>query len=105
MQHTILRSEVINTMDTGQPFTMEFVKCDRKRGTGGELVKVEGWQKMKGEAAGEVSPGDHPKRGSGSRPRPIKVVNILNPHSRLHHPIGVHVMLMLTFNGKRILNG
>jgi hypothetical protein len=101
---TILRSEVLKQLDTGEPFQMEFVTADRKRGTGGELIKVENWAKHKGNAVQERLP------GSTQNPKPktqnsIKVVNIHNPFNKIAHPIAVHLLLILTFNGKRVLNG
>jgi hypothetical protein len=104
---TILRSEVLKQLDTGEPFQMEFVTADRKRGTGGELIKVENWAKHKGNPPIErrpSSPLGGNQRGA-LKPATIKVVNIHNPFNRIAHPIAVHLLLILTFNGKRVLNG
>jgi hypothetical protein len=57
MEATILRSEVLRQMDTGAAFTLQFITADRKRGTGGELIKVENWTKMTGIPAEEGIPG------------------------------------------------
>jgi hypothetical protein len=103
---TILRSEVLKQLDTGEPFQMEFVTADRKRGTGGEVIKVENWAKHKGTAVNERKPGNPSPLGGNRRgPNSIKVVNIHNPFNRIAHPIAVHLLLILTFNGKRVLNG
>lgn len=104
MEATILRSEVLRQLDGGEPFhSLEFVKCDRKRGTGGELVKLTGWAKMTTDPLPEVRKTDGSLAISKRKTK--KVVNLFNPQNRMHHPIGVHLLLMLTFNGKRILNG
>lgn len=105
MNATILRSEVLKQMDSGEPFTMEFVKADRKRGTGGELVEVRNWVK-KTNGINEARPLQKRSAGKlvGYRGR-IKVVNIHNPFNKIAHPMGVHLLLMQTFNGKRIING
>lgn len=110
MEATILRSDVMRQLDGGEPFTMEFVTADRKRGTGGELVKVVGWEKICGIPAEEARPGKT-RRSFPSDPirnpnhRINKTVNIFNPHSNRAHPISVHVRLIQTFNDKRVING
>lgn len=83
---------------------MEFVTADRKRGTGGELIKVENWAKHKGTAVQERLPAKT-ANGKLKTANSIKVVNIHNPFNRIAHPIAVHLLLILTFNGKRVLNG
>jgi hypothetical protein len=105
MNATILRSEVLKQMDSGEPFTMEFIKADRKRGTGGELVEVRNWVK-KTNGINEARPLQKRSAGKlvGYSGR-IKVVNIHNPFNKIAHPMGVHLLLMQTFNGKRIING
>jgi hypothetical protein len=107
MDVTILRSEVLRILDGGEPFqSLDFVKADRKRGTGGELVQLRGWAKMC-NGVHEARP-RHPRYNPGSRlgqRGAIKVVNVHNPQNAQHHPMGVHVLLMLSFNGKRIING
>lgn len=104
----ILRSKALAAIDSGEPFTMEFVTADRKRGTGGQLIEVKGWQKIIGEAADEIRPGGHRKKGDPLRNpnhRQHKTINIHNPANPRMHPISVHIRLMQVFNGQRILNG
>lgn len=104
-----MRSDVLKKMDDGDPFDLEFISADRKRGTGGDLIKVTGWQKVVGEMAEESTPGQ--KRKSHQDPernphhRAHKTINIYSPQNRLNHIITVHIRLMQIFNGKRIING
>ena len=98
----ILRSEVLRQMDTGEPFHLEFVTADRKRGTGGELVKVINWTKQKKDPVQERKTALSHNSG---RSRPSKTFIISNPHNKIQHPISVHVRLLQFFNGKRIING
>jgi hypothetical protein len=108
MEATILRSEVLRQLDTGEPFSMEFVTADRKRGTGGDLISIKDWQKIKGEAvAAEVKPGEHKRKDVVRDPRHFqhKTVNLFNPHNPRQHPISVHLRLIQFFNGKRVING
>lgn len=99
---------------------MEFVTCDRRRGTGGELIEVRGWQ-LSGAAhpdftpyredlqcvksvvakrrveSGELSKDpNHPQWGT---------VNIFNPANAGVHIHKVHLDLVQTFNGRRVING
>ena len=106
MEETILRSDVFKALISGEPFDMSWVMCDRRRGTGGELISVEGWMILSDEA--EVEPGnvtrettdvsrdpDHARNGT---------VNVFNPANSGVHPYKVHIDLIQTFNGKRVIN-
>ena len=42
---TILRSDVLKLIESGEPFSMEFVTADRRRDTDGRLINVENWVK------------------------------------------------------------
>lgn len=107
MEETILRSEVIKQMDAGDRFDLVFVTADRKRGTGGSLVTVKGWQKVIGEPYKPGKKKIHPVATNGRNPqhRENKTINIHNPMNRDYHITTVHVLLMQLFNGKRITNG
>lgn len=102
MEATILRSDVLRQLDTGEPFTLAFVTADRKRGTGGQLITVKNWVKQETAVVAERKPSEHKK---GARSRPSKTLVIYNPHNRLQHATSVHVRLLQIFNGKRIING
>lgn len=105
MEATILRSQVIKTIDSGESFTMEFVTADRRRGTGGDLITVEGWCKKSSETVRDVKPGHVPIKKSGTTRNTFKTVRIYNPVSTEAHPITVHYKLIQFFNGKRVTNG
>lgn len=110
MEGTILRSQALQEIDTGEPFDMEFVACDRKRGTGGELIHVKGWQKMSARGQAEQMPGRIRKAAISMLSKnpnhwEHRTINIFNPLNRGTHPIKVHFRLIQFFNGKRVLNG
>lgn len=83
---TILRSEALRLIETGEPQSFVFVAADRRRGTGGRLIQVENW----------VMTGADFKKGT---------FNIKNPGNKHAHPMTVHSALILTLNGKKIING
>lgn len=109
MEETILRSAVLKEADNGDPFDMVFVSCDRRRGTGGELITVKGWQKMSTEQVAKRMPGQLRKTAMAIVKNPNhwvnKTLNIFNPNNRNLHPIKVHFRLIQFFNGKRVING
>ncbi len=109
MEETILRSEVLKQADNGDPFDMVFVTCDRKRGTGGELITVKQWQKIGTDDPLPRMPGQLRKTVKAITRNPNhwvnKTLNIFNPNNRALHPIKVHFRLIQFFNGKRVING
>lgn len=109
MEETILRSEVLKQADSGEPFDMVIVSCDRKRGTGGELITVKGWQKLQKEEVAAKMPGQLRKTARAIVRNPNhwvnKTLNIYNPNNRARHPLKVHFRLIQFFNGKRVING
>jgi hypothetical protein len=107
---TILRSEVMKLVDTGDPFTMEFVTADRRRGTGGKLIEVINWVKKVGQPVEDTIPGKHIRRKASEVKKDPDhwrhgTFNIENPGNKALHLHKVHVPLMQTFNGKKIVNG
>jgi hypothetical protein len=109
MEETILRSEVLKQADTGDPFDMVLVTCDRKRGTGGELLSVKQWAKMHNIEVAEKMPGTIRKTARAMVKNPHhwvnKTLNIFNPNNKTLHPIKVHFRLIQFFNNKRVING
>lgn len=110
MEATIRRSEALQIIESGVPFTMEFVTADVRRGTGGDLIKVVNWQKVSGQPVAEAVPGQLPAKTTTSESRnpkhfQHKTFNIYNPASRNLHPHKVHFRLLISLNGKRIING
>lgn len=99
-------------IESGRPFTLEFVTADVKRGTGGELIKVVNWQKVhsqptaenKNQVPGTIEPGT---MNTSRNPNHYqhKTFNIFNPANRQLHPHKVHFRLLISLNGKRIING
>jgi hypothetical protein len=104
---TILRSEVLKLVDTGASFDMEFVTADRRRGTGGKLIELKAWQKKIGQPVEDTIPGQHIRRTKPKDPNHYKhgTINVFNPANKAVHPHKVHVPLIQTFNGKKVVNG
>jgi hypothetical protein len=108
MEGTILRSEVYKAIHSGEPFDATWITCDRRRGTGGDIISAEGWMKLTSDEVENVAASvsadeatrikkdpNHPKHGT---------VNVFNPANSGHHPITVHYDLITFFNGKRVIN-
>lgn len=93
---------------SGETFDMEFITADEKRGTGGELIQVIDWQ-IPGRQ------GKDPASGSTAAETPITRHTRCPNHDdhgtlNIHHPETnqirkIHISLIQSFNGKRILNG
>ena len=110
MEGVILRSEAMKQAGNGEPFDMVIVACDRRRGTGGELIQVKGWVKMDTKPVDEKLPRSSKSKLSRSRTKnpnhwENKTINIMNPNNTALHPIKVHFRLIQFFNGKRVING
>jgi hypothetical protein len=112
METTILRSQVLQDMDRGERFDLVFVTCDRKRGTGGDLVTCMQWQKINGDPVQTGTPGVKRRKEIGTgfvkrnpHHQVNKTINIFNPASRKIHPISIHIRLIQYYNNKRVLNG
>jgi len=107
MEATILRHVALEEIDSGKPFKLEFITCDRRRGTGGELKQVVNWVKVKGDPADIRLPGRQIKKSELNdlrRASGIKEFNIYNPLNPSDHIKKVHYRLMVFFNGKRIID-
>lgn len=105
---TIMRSEAIRIINKGLPFTLSFVTADRRRGTGGDLITVKKWMKLREGLPADQRPAAYqekhqPLRDSNNHLN--KTIRIFNPGNRRVHPITVHYRLMQELNGKRIING
>jgi hypothetical protein len=108
MEQTINRWQVVQQMDSGMPFDLSFITCDRRRGTGGEIRRVTNYVKYKGET---ISARTRNRQLQTKLNSPVrnpnhlqhKTVNIYNPHDSRQHPYTVHWRLMVLFNGKRIV--
>jgi len=103
MAETIDLLTVLDEIDTGNTFDMTFITCDRRRGTGGEIVEVKGWAKVKREKGR----GDEKSASFAASKNPNhfenKTINIVNPRNRRLHPVKVHWYLIEFFNGKRVI--
>lgn len=104
----IPRSEAWKIIQTGQPFNLDLVTADRRRGTGGEYIELRGWKRLQQETAEEARPGKYQKvydPKKNLRHREHKTFIAFNPANAAAHPITVHFRLMQFINDKRITNG
>lgn len=110
MEQTILRKDVYDALQSGEPFDIQFITCDRRRATGGELVTATGWMKIQKDATHQAAgPGTGPRSGALTPSRNCNheengTVNIFNPANSGVHPITVHIDLIVSFNNKRVIN-
>lgn len=103
----IMRSEAMAIINKGQPFNLDFVTADRRRGTGGDYTAVKGWMKLREDLPEEIRPGHYKKKHEPRGDRnnhQHKTFLIFNPANR-SHPITIHYRLMQVINGKTIING
>ncbi len=98
----------MNIVDSGQLINISFVTADRRRGTGGKLIEVKQWAKVKEQTPDQnAHPGQMhtPKRDLARDPNHglHKTFNISNPQNHSIHIHKVHYRLMVTLNGKTII--
>src|SRR5699024_9871092 len=100
----ILLPDVLRELDSGEPFDMKFVKADRRRGTGGEIVEVRKWVKVQTEERASAyttmpSGGGKNKRPNHHHHKTLNIMNLRNPKTKRK----VHIRLICEFNGKQVL--
>ncbi|MGN6476310.1 MAG: hypothetical protein ACTHKV_03720 [Flavipsychrobacter sp.] len=105
---TILRSEVLKQIDSGEPFDLDFITANRSKGTGGRWIELRSWVKVtedqektsaKANASRQTAASkypDHYRHGT---------LNLRNPGNKALHIVKVHTALMQIFNGKKVING
>jgi hypothetical protein len=108
MEKTILRSDVVKALASGEHFDMEFITCNRRKGTGGKLISVESWLKISASTPEETLPFESIRTSTTISKDPHHdihgTVNIFNPENAGVHPVSVHYDLIQFFNGKRVIN-
>lgn len=100
----ITLEKVLQFMDTGQSFNITYVTADERRGTGGKIIRYDGWQKCNLETVPEVilrrnkvfELAKKIKREGLAKNRLI-----INPAT--HDIRTVHIRLICEFNGKRVV--
>jgi hypothetical protein len=103
-QRVIPIENVLEYMDTGQSFNITYVTADEKRGTGGKIIRYEGWQKCNLETIPEVILRRNKVFELGKKIRKegsAKNRLIINPAT--HDIRTVHIRLICEFNGKRVI--
>ena len=101
---TMLFADMLDEIDSGRPFDMTFVKADRRRGTGGEVVRVSNWVKCNEETHDPAYISMPQTSGVGKKPnhhmhKTKNIMNLRNTNVKRK----VHVRLICTLNGKTIL--
>lgn len=89
----------------GKPiaFNLKFVTCDRKRGTGGEIIEIVGGRKCVGVRNGKVVYDKRKIEVQGPTKDPRHWVNatrnIVLPNGGIRK---VHIRLIIEFNGQKV---
>lgn len=104
MQETITRQEVLNAINRGEVFDIEYVTCDKKRGTGGKIVALSRATKFVKQILPAVK-----------RERFEAQLKSLASHNKKYHSTinvyqtdkrevrTIHIRLIIFFNGKRVI--
>lgn len=102
---TILFADVIAYMDSGQPFTLSFVSCDKKRKKAGEWVEI--------KSAVKLMATDKKKQSAIEQVQPIFEQVSKNPHHfenatrniKLQNGSlrKIHIRLIRIFNNKKVI--
>lgn len=107
MEETILRSDAMKIIDSGQLINIAFVTADRRRGTGGKYIELKQWAKVKETPNTDAHPGQlaTPRRDLIKDPNHglHKTFNICNPQNPAVHIHKVHYRLIHMLNGKRVV--
>lgn len=86
---------------------MVFITADRRRKTGGELVEVKGWVKLKRDdirpASVNYKKAAVEKDSKNPKHRTNKTINIIDPMRPDSNPTKIHFRLIQFFNGKRVI--
>lgn len=105
----ILRSMVVKEILSGEPVSMEFITAHRRKGTGGRWISLENWVKV--DYSNDSEPAHQPNTGDKiirkKDPDHIKngTLHMINPGNKAQHIVPVHIALIQTFNGKKVING
>jgi hypothetical protein len=101
-------SEVLRQMEEGEErFTIRFVKADKRRKTGGQIIEWHNCQLSKRRVVGVRRPpvavgvAGAPSRSPGHYRNATR--NIVQGNSS--QPRKVHIWLLLTFNGQQVVIG
>lgn len=113
MEGTILFQDVYEAINSGEAFDAVVVSCDRKRGTGGNLIRLEGWMahlkretsNPKAEPSTEESIHRLPEKETKDPKHDVHgTLNVYNPADAAIRPRTIHWDLIRIFNGKRVIN-
>lgn len=91
-------------LDSGQPFSMTFITADRRRGTGGEIIRVRNWAKCQQQTATPELSILPTSTGQGKKPnhyfnKTRNIFNLREPRTTRK----VHIRLICEFNGKQVI--
>jgi hypothetical protein len=106
LPQVILKAEVLEMMDSGEPFDLVFCTADRHKGTGGEVIEVKQWVKVSGEqlrmSGSKVirKKADKLKRDPDHiKNKTINIRDLRNPNKVRK----VHIRLIGFFNNQRVV--
>lgn len=102
----IERWQAFQHINTGVAVTVEYVECNRKKGTGGKLVKLTNWALLTKDVPVDGLAGHFENKQTWERQRKTlnkEIIMLYNPVNTMQHPRPVHYWLLCTLNGKRIV--
>jgi hypothetical protein len=102
----IERWQAVQQINTGIACTVEYVEADRKRGTGGKLVKLVNWARLTKDVGANGVAGIYQATETFARQRNTldnEIIMMYDPDNTMKHPKPVHYWLLCSFNGKRIV--
>lgn len=101
---SISLKEVLKYMDTGHPFSICFVTCDTKKGTGGEWIEIKNCRKHMHLSAEKLRRLEKAQPVSGYKKDPKhyenSTRNLKLPNGEIRK---VHIRLIRKFNNKTVL--
>lgn len=106
MEAVIQRWEAVKHINTGVACTVEFVECDRKRGTGGKLRRLVNYALLTKDVKADGVAGMVQQQQTWTRQNDTmgnEIIMLYDPDNTMKHPQPVHYWLLCTLNGKRIV--
>lgn len=106
MEQTIQRWDAAQLLMKGTAYTVEYVECDRKRGTGGKLKKLVNWARLVKEVDPGGLAGHYVSKLTWERQKTTlnnEIIMMHDPDNPMKHPVPVHYWLLCSIDGKRII--
>lgn len=105
-QDVIERWDAQQLINSGVAVTIEYVEANRKKGTGGKLVKLTNWALLTKDVVVDGLAGHFESKQTWERQRKTmdkEIFMMYNPNNSMQHPKPVHYWLLCSLNGKRVV--